>query len=92
MTLLPRLVQQTGASVLLCWCERLPGGRFVVHVSPCTALDQALQPARQAEGRSQADMVELTTAMNTDIEALVRAHPQQYLWGYDRHKQPREED
>jgi KDO2-lipid IV(A) lauroyltransferase len=90
MTLLPRLVQQTGATVLLCWCERLPHGRFVVHVQPCAALDQTLQQVASGP-RTGLDLTQWTTAMNQDIETLVRTHPQQYLWGYDRHKQPREE-
>jgi KDO2-lipid IV(A) lauroyltransferase len=29
------------------------------------------------------------TALNQAVEALVRSHPGQYLWGYARHKQPR---
>jgi KDO2-lipid IV(A) lauroyltransferase len=91
MTLLPRLLEQTGATVLLCWCERLRGGRFVIHVHPCTALDLALQRGEAPHRRQLADLVQLTTAMNADIESLVRTHPQQYLWGYDRHKQPRKE-
>lgn len=91
MTLLPRLLQQTGAAVLLCWCERLKGGRFALHFHPCTALDQALQRDAPGPIRQSADLTELSAAMNRDIESLVRAHPQQYLWGYDRHKQPREE-
>ena len=35
---------------------------------------------------------ELALQMNRAVEELVRAHPEQYLWGYDRHKQPREGD
>jgi Kdo2-lipid IVA lauroyltransferase/acyltransferase len=91
MTLLPRLLEQTGATVLLCWCERLKGGRFALHVHPCSTLDLALQRGEAPHRRQLADLIQLTTAMNADIESLVRAHPQQYLWGYDRHKQPRKE-
>jgi len=95
MTLLPRLLQQTGASVLLCWCERLQGGSFAFHVHPCQALDRALgqnlRHGGDSQGRNPTDLTELTAAMNSDIESLVQAHPQQYLWGYARHKQPREE-
>jgi KDO2-lipid IV(A) lauroyltransferase len=91
MTLLPRLVQQTGATVLLWWCERLPHGRFAFHAQPCQALEQALQSGGENAHDPEPDMTQLTTAMNSDVESLVRAHPQQYLWGYARHKEPREE-
>jgi KDO2-lipid IV(A) lauroyltransferase len=83
MTLLPRLVQQTGACVLLTWCERLPRGRFKVHLQPWSC---------ELFGDPAAPALELANQMNQAVEALVRAHPEQYLWGYDRHKQPREAD
>ncbi len=82
MTLVPRLVQQTGATVLLSWCERLPQGRFVTHFQPW--VDPVLSDP-------QASPEALAAAMNQAVEGLVRAHPEQYLWGYNRHKQPREE-
>ena len=83
MTLLPRLVQQTGAAVLLCWCERLPAGRFTVHVSPWEA---PILRDPQAEPEAMAQ------AMNQAVESMVRACPEQYLWAYNRHKTPREHD
>jgi KDO2-lipid IV(A) lauroyltransferase len=84
MTLATRLVQQTGAVLLLIWAERLPGGRgYVLRVSapsqplPSQALDDpALQLACAA-------------AINREMEGLVRQCPSQYLWGYNRYKQPR---
>lgn len=78
MTLAARLAQQTGASVLLTWGERLPWGRgFVVHVSP---LEQPLTHD-----------VELAAAqINTAMETLILQKPQQYLWGYARYKAPKE--
>lgn len=82
MTLLPRLVQQTGATVLLCWCERVQAGRFRVHISPWD------HPSLRDPG---ADPVVMAQAMNQAVEDLVRAHPEQYLWAYARHKQPREQ-
>lgn len=77
MTLSARLVQQTGASVLLAWGERLPFGRgYRVHVRP---LAQALPAA----------LPEAVTVINHAMETLVLQCPQQYLWGYARYKQPR---
>jgi Kdo2-lipid IVA lauroyltransferase/acyltransferase len=77
MTLPARLVQQTGATLLLVWGERLSWGRGVrVHVRPWTA-ELPREPAAAA------------AAVNAEIESLVRECPQQYLWGYARYKQPR---
>ena len=79
MTLSARLALQTGATVLMVWGERLPWGRgFKVHVQPLRAnlpLDTA-----QAAG-----------AINLAMENLIRQCPQQYLWGYARYKQPRQD-
>ena len=80
MTLSARLARQTGATVLLAWSERLPWGRgYCVHMRPlAAALDP--QPAVAA------------AQVNACMEQLVRECPAQYLWGYARYKQPREEN
>jgi len=82
MTLLPRLAQQTGATVLLCWCERLPKGRFRSHILPVT--DACITDPQVTREQS-------ATAMNRAIESIVKAHPEQYLWAYARSKQPRQD-
>ncbi|WP_374567550.1 lysophospholipid acyltransferase family protein [Ideonella sp.] len=80
MTLAARLAQQTGAAVLLAWCERLPGGAgYTIHLAP---LDEPL-PAN-AE-----DDVESARVINASMERVIRALPTQYLWGYNRYKSPR---
>ena len=77
MTLSARLAQQSGATVLMVWGERLPWGRgYCVHVRP---LSVALPP----------DAVAAATAVNRAMEDVIAACPQQYLWGYARYKQPR---
>ena len=79
MTLSVRLAQQTGATVLAAWGERLPWGRgFKVHVCP---LPDVLPT--DPEGA--------VTRINRAMESLILACPQQYLWGYARYKQPRSE-
>lgn len=79
MTLPARLVQQTGAAVLLAWGERLPGARgYCVHVRPW-------------EGELAADARQSAAQVNARMEELVRAGPTQYLWGYARYKTPRSE-
>jgi KDO2-lipid IV(A) lauroyltransferase len=79
MTLSVRLARQAGATVLLAWGERLSWGRgYRVHVQPlATALP--------------ADNGQAATLINQAMEALIRNCPQQYLWGYARYKQPRQE-
>ncbi len=80
MTLAARLVQQTGAALLLAWGERLPRGRgYVVRFS---AFDEPLPASHEAQAESAA-------AINRAMERLILQHPQQYLWGYDRYKAPR---
>ncbi len=77
MTLSVRLAQQTGATVLMAWGERLPWGQgFRVHVQP---LPMTLP----------ADTAQAAGVINQAMESLIRNCPQQYLWGYARYKQPR---
>ena len=79
MTLAARLVQQTGATVLLAWGERLSWGRgYRLHFR---TLGHALSP-------------HLDTAVikiNQAMEQLILECPQQYLWAYARYKQPKVE-
>jgi KDO2-lipid IV(A) lauroyltransferase len=83
MTLLAKLAQQTGAQVILTWCERLPAGQgFCMHMRPFDApemKDATVLPEVAA------------AAVNRGVEAMVRNAPGQYLWGYARDKQPRAE-
>ncbi len=79
MTLAARLVQQTGAQVVLAWGERLPWGQgFKLHVS---ALEQPLS----------SQIEEAVRQINQAMERLIAQWPGQYLWGYARYKAPREE-
>jgi KDO2-lipid IV(A) lauroyltransferase len=75
MTLASRLTE-TGATTLLAWGERLPGGRgYRLHFRP---------PLQALSGST----VERAQQINGEIEALVRECPTQYLWGYNRYKRP----
>lgn len=79
MTLPARLVRQTGAVLLLVWGERLAhGAGYHVHV-------------RRFDGELPEDAHAAATQINAEMERMVRAGPSQYLWGYARYKQPREE-
>ncbi|MEK8044776.1 lysophospholipid acyltransferase family protein [Ideonella margarita] len=78
MTLAARLAQQTGATVLLCWCERLPGSAgFALHFEP---MNQPLP--------TEPDDVAGARAVNAAMESLIRQKPEQYLWAYNRYKPP----
>ena len=85
MTLAARLVLQNDAGVCLIWGDRLPqGAGYVVRVQPLAA-------PLPAKGEMDEDtwMTAAATVINQSMEVLIRARPQQYLWGYDRYKQPR---
>jgi KDO2-lipid IV(A) lauroyltransferase len=80
MTLAARLVQQTGAAVAILWTERLPrGAGYVVRAM---ALPNEL-PGQAGDDEASA------RAINQSMEAVIRMKPSQYLWGYNRYKQPR---
>jgi len=72
--LVPRLVQRTGCIVLASVCERLPAGRYRVHVLP---VDDAIYSE---------DIVTSLTAVNQAVEECIRIDPAQYLWSYRRFK------
>ncbi len=79
MTLAAKLVLQTGADVVVAWGERLPWGRgYCIH-------------ARALEVDMQADLEAMVAHINSAMEGLVRQCPAQYVWGYERFKQPRQE-
>ena len=85
MTLAVRLVQQTNANCFVLRCERLAHGRgYRVHVSP---LDSALLAGTDLAAQTAAAIV-----MNTTMEKVILQEPGQYLWGYNRYKQPREQE
>ncbi len=79
MTLSVRLAQQTGATVLLIWGERLSRSRgYRVHVQPLGVELPAV-------------LLDAVTVINQAMESLIRQCPQQYVWGYARYKLPRSE-
>jgi KDO2-lipid IV(A) lauroyltransferase len=79
MTLAAKLVLQTGADVVVAWGERLSWGQgYCIH-------------AFKLEVDMQADLESMVAQVNRAMEGLVRQCPAQYLWGYARYKQPRQE-
>ena len=78
MTLAARLALQSGAPVVLAWCERLPAGQGF-HLR----LSRLAEPLPRHDEQGQAEVI------NRAMESLIRQCPQQYLWGYNRYKRPR---
>lgn len=77
MTFAARMAQQSGATIVLCWGERLGFGRgYRVHCLPFPSL-------------LSDDLEEAVGQINRAMESLIRQCPTQYLWGYARYKQPR---
>lgn len=75
MTLAARL-SETGATTLMAWGERLPGGRgYCLHFGP---------PRAALAGKT----LERAQQINDEIAALISECPAQYLWGYNRYKRP----
>ncbi len=82
MTLAARLVQQTGALPIVLRGERLPHGRgWRIHATPLVAeLPAASSDAALAAGAA---------IINQTMEHTILTDPSQYLWAYNRYKQPR---
>ena len=89
MTLAARLVQQTGAGLLLIWAERLPRGLgYVLRVSPPS---QPLPTAASLPAGTDDEALQVACAstVNAEMQRLIAQCPGQYLWGYHRYKRPR---
>ena len=79
MTLAARLALQTGAQLILIWGERLPWGQgYRIH-------------AYELETQNTEGVDALVLQINQAMERLILSRPDQYLWGYARYKQPRQE-
>lgn len=72
MTLVQRLIERTGAEILMASCYRLPYKGFEIQIIPINGL------IRNADAKLAA------TALNQSIEQAIRVHPEQYLWRYRR--------
>lgn len=68
----PRLIKATGCLVMMCVCERLPGGRYRVHMLPA---DEAVYSD---------DLDKALAGVNRGVERCIAIDPAQYLWSYKR--------
>jgi KDO2-lipid IV(A) lauroyltransferase len=68
-----RLASKLRLPVLFIWAERLPrAAGFRIHIE------------RAADDLGDPDPERATTALNREVERLVRRLPEQYLWSYKR--------
>lgn len=72
--LVPRIARRTGCDIVFGAAERLPGGRFRVHMIPA-------DPAIADE-----DLDVALAALNRGVEQVIEIDPPQYLWSYKRFK------
>jgi Kdo2-lipid IVA lauroyltransferase/acyltransferase len=76
MTLPARLALRFDAIVIFAYGERLPGGTgYRIHL-------------KRFEQAFSGNEIDDASAMNRELEALIRECPTQYLWGYNRYKIP----
>jgi KDO2-lipid IV(A) lauroyltransferase len=74
MTLIGRLVESSGAAVVMCRCERLSRGEgYALYFTPLSFASGASIPAQ----------------VSAALETAIRQCPEQYLWSYNRYKVPR---
>lgn len=73
MTLLPRLAERSGATVLFAWCERIGEQAFALRFEHA--------PAALASG----DAALATEALNAAVEGIARRDAAQYQWTYKRY-------
>ncbi len=91
MTLAARLVQHTGAEVVLLTGERLPGNAgFAVLAEPLGEPWPTAPGILRDEAADLAYQTLCAGVVNRAMERLVRRCPEQYLWGYHRYKAPRQ--
>jgi len=74
MALASRLIDATGASAILAFCERLPrAAGYRIHLTTMPDREPGESAARH---------------LNRALEGLIRQKPAQYLWSYNRYKVP----
>ena len=73
MTLLPRLAERSGATVLFAYCERIGDQAFALRFEPAP------------DAIASDDTLVATAALNAAVERIARRSPAQYQWTYKRY-------
>lgn len=75
-TMTVRLIQSTGATPFMVYAERLSWGRgYRIH------FEVLAEPLPK-------DRMQAAAALNREVERVARKLPAQYMWSYNRYKQP----
>jgi len=75
MTLVPRLIEKTGAALVYGYAERLADGQgYHIHFLP------------ESRDLTRMSLKDATNTMNQGVERCVRQIPEQYQWAYKRFK------
>ncbi len=74
MTMVGRLMESSGAPMVMCHCRRLAGGEGYDLSFSLLSFDTATPIPAQ---------------LNAALEQVIRTCPEQYLWSYNRYKVPR---
>jgi Kdo2-lipid IVA lauroyltransferase/acyltransferase len=84
MTLIARLAESTGAAVLYFTGERLANGKgFRLHI---VAPEQPFASAKELDKQQATE--HNAALVNRMTEKMIAICPEQYLWSYNRYKQP----
>lgn len=73
MTLLPRLAERSGATVLFAYCERIGDLAFALRIEPAP------------DAIASSDTMVATAALNAEVERIARREQAQYQWTYKRY-------
>jgi len=90
MTMAAKLAAQTGAAVMLFRCERLGRRQRQQLQADYRVHAERVPPETEAVLHGN-DVQAATEAINHLMETLIMQCPEQYLWAYNRYKQPRAE-
>ena len=74
LVITPELAERAGAVVLPTWCHRGADGRYRIRIEPAW------------EAWPSGDPVADAAHYMRELEAVVREHPEQYLWVHRRFK------
>ena len=99
MTLLNRLAERTGATVLFAYCERVPARGGAVEQAEGTSASRSEWPDRTAPkfalrfepapaAIASGDLVTGVAALNATVQRIASRDPAQYQWTYKRYSVP----
>lgn len=74
------------APIVPCWIERLSFGKHRLHFRAALKIEEGLVLEKSATLIPKADIMEVTSLFNLEIESMIRQKPEQYFWMHRRWK------